>query len=33
MHQGKIRAFNPVSGGAAFEILLPLKRQAVLASE
>ncbi len=23
MHQGKIRAFNPVTGGAAFEILIP----------
>ncbi len=26
MHQGKIRAFNPVSGGAAFEIILPVKQ-------
>jgi signal transduction histidine kinase len=33
MHQGKIRAFNPVTGGAAFEILLPLERQAVQAGE
>jgi len=33
MHQGKIRAFNPVTGGAAFEILLPLERQAVQEGE
>ena len=33
MHQGKIRAFNPVTGGAAFEILLPLKRQAIQVGE
>jgi signal transduction histidine kinase len=33
MHQGKIRAFNPVTGGAAFEILLPLQRQAVQEGE
>ncbi len=26
MHKGKIRAFNPVSGGAAFEIILPVKQ-------
>jgi signal transduction histidine kinase len=26
MHQGKIRAFNPESGGAAFEIILPVTR-------
>ncbi|OHD19318.1 MAG: hypothetical protein A2Y38_07585 [Spirochaetes bacterium GWB1_59_5] len=26
MHQGRIRAFNPVGGGAAFEIILPVKR-------
>ncbi|MFH2002915.1 MAG: ATP-binding protein [Planctomycetota bacterium] len=26
MHKGSIRAFNPVSGGAAFEIILPVKR-------
>lgn len=25
MHKGKIRAFNPESGGAAFEIILPLE--------
>ena len=24
MHRGKIRAFNPVTGGAAFEIILPI---------
>jgi signal transduction histidine kinase len=26
MHQGKIRAFNPALGGAAFEIILPIRQ-------
>jgi len=29
MHRGKIRAFNPTVGGAAFEILLPINRSAI----
>jgi len=33
LHMGKIRAFNPVSGGAAFEIILPLQRVASLQEE
>jgi signal transduction histidine kinase len=31
MHQGKIRAFNPVTGGAAFEIILPIRQPAAVA--
>jgi len=26
MHRGKIRAFNPASGGAAFEIIIPVRQ-------
>jgi len=28
MHQGRIRAFNPETGGAAFEIVLPVRQSA-----